>query len=127
MLRLFVESRVLFYRADDQPPLPDQEPPQTMPSFKEQSFQERAALAAKAKQAALDKLRAKPPVDEAVVAARVAAAKARDEAAAAKREAMRIQREEEAAAKRERAAHRGGGPSKPMCPSTLSASRPSTS
>ena len=51
-----------------------------MPSFKQPTFQERTALAAKAKQAALEKLRAKPPVDEAVLAERRAAALAREAA-----------------------------------------------
>ena len=45
-----------------------------MAAFKEQTFQERGALAAKAKQAALDKLKARAPVDEAVLAERRAAA-----------------------------------------------------
>ncbi len=42
-----------------------------MPPFKDPSFQDRMGRAAEAKQKALDKLRAKPPVDEAVVAARL--------------------------------------------------------
>jgi hypothetical protein len=63
-----------------------------MPSFKLPTFQERTALAAKAKQAALEKLRAKPPVDEAVLAERRAAALARDAAA-------KIAREEKLAAR----------------------------
>lgn len=57
-----------------------------MPSFKAPTFQERTALAAKAKQAALEKLKAKPPVDEAVVAERRAAALAREAAQAKARE-----------------------------------------
>src|SRR3954470_5334838 len=57
-----------------------------MPSFKQPTFQERAALAAKAKQAALEKLRAKPPLDEAVVAERRAARAAKEEAQAKARE-----------------------------------------
>jgi Family of unknown function (DUF6481) len=51
-----------------------------MPSFKAPTFQERTALAAKAKQAALEKLKAKPPVDEAVLAERRALALAREAA-----------------------------------------------
>jgi uncharacterized protein DUF6481 len=39
-------------------------------SFKNPSFQDRVASAGKAKQKALDQLRAKPPVDEAVTAER---------------------------------------------------------
>jgi Family of unknown function (DUF6481) len=63
-----------------------------MPSFKQPTFQERTALAAKAKQAALEKLRAKPPVDDAVLAERRAAALAREDAA-------KIAREEKLAAR----------------------------
>ncbi len=51
-----------------------------MPSFKVPTFQERTALAAKAKQAALEKLKAKLPVDEAVLAERRVAALAREAA-----------------------------------------------
>ncbi len=53
-----------------------------MPAFTPPSFQERATLAAKAKAAALEKLRAKPPVDETVLAARREAAAAREAAQA---------------------------------------------
>jgi hypothetical protein len=53
-----------------------------MPPFKQPTFQERAALAAKAKQSALEKMRAKPPLDEAVVAEKRAARIAREEAQA---------------------------------------------
>ena len=60
-----------------------------MPSFKQPTFQERTALAAKAKQAALEKLRAKPPVDEAVLAERRAAAQAREAAQVKAREEKR--------------------------------------
>jgi hypothetical protein len=63
-----------------------------MPSFKQPTFQERTALAAKAKQAALEKLRAKPPVDEVMLAERRAAAQAREAAA-------KIAREEKLAAR----------------------------
>lgn len=51
-----------------------------MASYKQPTFQERTALAAQAKQAALDKLRAKPPVDEAVLAERRAREEARNAA-----------------------------------------------
>ena len=56
-----------------------------MASFKEPSFQDRAALAAQAKQKALDKLKAKPPVDPAITAARAAARIAKEEALVKKR------------------------------------------
>jgi hypothetical protein len=74
-----------------------------MAAFKDQTFQERTALAAKAKQAALDKLRAKPPVDEAIVAQRRAAAEAREQAQAEARAAKLAAREQAAADKRQRA------------------------
>jgi hypothetical protein len=74
-----------------------------MPPFKEQSFQERTALAAKARQAALDKLRAKPPIDEAVLAERRAAAAAREEAQAKARAEKQAAREREIAEKKARA------------------------
>ena len=72
-------------------------------AFKLPTFQERAALAAKAKQAALDKLRAKPPVavDEAVVAQRREARLAREAAAAAARTEKLAARELEKARKKE--------------------------
>ena len=57
-----------------------------MPSFKQPTFEERAALAAKAKTAALEKLRAKPPIDEAVIAQRREAALVREAAQAKARE-----------------------------------------
>lgn len=41
-----------------------------MASFKDPSFQDRVAAASKAKQKALDQLKAKPPVDEALMAKR---------------------------------------------------------
>lgn len=75
-----------------------------MPSFKQPTFQERATLAAKAKTAALEKLRAKPPVDEAVLANRRAASLAKEEAQAKAREEKRISHELEKAEKKTRAA-----------------------
>lgn len=75
-----------------------------MPSFKQPTFQERAALAAKAKQAALEALRAKPPVDEAVLAERQAAREAREAALAKASEEKRAARESAKAAKKALAA-----------------------
>ena len=60
-----------------------------MKTYKDPSFQERAGRAADAKQKALDKLRAKPPVDEKVVAERQAARLKREEAQAEKRAAKK--------------------------------------
>ena len=75
-----------------------------MPAYKQPTFQERTELAAKAKQAALEKLRAKPPVDEAVLAERRAAAAAREEAQAKAREEKRAAREREIEERKARAA-----------------------
>jgi hypothetical protein len=55
-----------------------------MPPFKD-SFQDRVGQAAEAKRKALEKLRAKAPLDEAVVAARVEAARQREARAEEKR------------------------------------------
>ncbi len=75
-----------------------------MAAFKQPTFQERAQTAAKAKQAALENLRAKPPVDEAVLAERRAAQLAREEAKAKARE------EKAAAREREREARKASAP-----------------
>lgn len=64
-----------------------------MKNYKVPTFQERLALAAEARQKALDKLRAKPPVDEAVLAERRAAREAKEAAALAAREAKRAEAE----------------------------------
>lgn len=74
-----------------------------MPSFKQPTFQERVALAAKAKQAALEKLRAKAPLDDAIVAQRRAARLAREAAEAKAREEKRAALELEKAARKARA------------------------
>lgn len=99
-------------------------------AFKDQTFQERGALAAQAKQAALDKLRARPPVDEAVAAERgkAAAAKAeevarlsaekkaaREQATADKKAAKELAIAEQAA--RDAAAAEAAKPYKPALPS----------
>ena len=75
-----------------------------MSSYKEPSFQERTALANKAKQAALEQLRTKPPLDEAVVAERREAAQARDLAQATAREEKKRARAIEKSQKQDRAA-----------------------
>ena len=60
-----------------------------MPSFKNPSFQDRVAAAGKAKQKALDQLKAKPVVDEAVLAERRAAWEAEQQALASERAAKK--------------------------------------
>lgn len=70
-----------------------------MAAFKIPDFNERAAAAREAKQRALDKLRAKPAPDPAIVAAKRAAAEAREAAAAERRAAKLAAAEQEKAAK----------------------------
>lgn len=74
-----------------------------MPAFTPPTFQDRQAAAQQAKQKALDKLKAKPPVDEAVLAERRQVREAKDQALAAERaakaEALAAAKAEKAAAK----------------------------
>jgi hypothetical protein len=72
-----------------------------VPSFKDPSFQHRVASAGKAKQKALDQLKAKPPVDEALMAQQRQAREAREQALAEERAAKR---KADAAAKAEKSA-----------------------
>lgn len=74
-----------------------------MPPFKQPTFEERKALSAKAKQAALDKLRSRVPPDEATLAQRQAARLAREAAEARAREEKRAARELERTARKARA------------------------
>lgn len=60
-----------------------------MKSFKDPSFQDRLGRAAEAKQTALDNLRAKPPVDESIVAARRASRMKREAAETERRAAKK--------------------------------------
>jgi hypothetical protein len=84
-----------------------------MTSYKDPSFQERVGRAAKAKQKALDQLRSKPPVDQAVLAERQAA-RQRREAASADKRAVRQEREQAAkAAKADEAAKIAAAPASP--------------
>jgi hypothetical protein len=73
-----------------------------MAGYKEPGFQDRVAAAAKARETALAKLKAKPPVDPAVMAERAAKALEREAAlaqrAAERAEAKRLAEEEKAAA-----------------------------
>lgn len=62
-----------------------------MASYKDPSFQERTALAAKAREKALKALAAKPALDPAVVAEREAARLAREAAAAEKSAARKAE------------------------------------
>lgn len=58
-----------------------------MATYRDPAFQDRLALAAQAKQKALDKLKAKAPIDPAVLAERKATAEAKAAAEAEKRAA----------------------------------------
>lgn len=71
-----------------------------MAAFKVPTFQERQSAAAQARDKALTKLRDKPPVDEAEVAAKIAASAEREARAAEKRAAAKLARDEEIEAKR---------------------------
>ncbi|MES2781809.1 MAG: DUF6481 family protein [Pseudomonadota bacterium] len=73
-----------------------------MSSYKEPSFQERTAAAKKAKLAAVQGLREKSPIDEAVLRERSQAAEARQRIQEKKREEKRAARELEKDEKRQR-------------------------
>jgi hypothetical protein len=68
-----------------------------MKSYREPSYQDRMGRAAKAKQKALDLLKARPTVDEAALAARREAGAAREAARAQRRAARQAERDEDAA------------------------------
>lgn len=70
-----------------------------MSGYKDPAFQDRIALAAAARQKALDKLKAKPPVDEAVLAERRAAREAKEAAEVEKRAARKLAMEQAKAEK----------------------------
>lgn len=74
-----------------------------MASFKDPSFQDRVASARSAKQKAINRLKAKPPVDEAIMAQRREAWESREEAVskerASKAEAAAVAKAEKAADK----------------------------
>jgi len=57
------------------------------------TFQDRAAQAAKAKQAALEQLKSRPPLDPAVTAQRIAAEQERDAAKKEKAAAKKLERQ----------------------------------
>lgn len=104
-----------------------------MGSFKNPSFEDRVASAAKAKQKALDQFKAKPPVDAAVMAERRRAWELREQAlseeraskaeaaAAAKAEKSRLKAAEVAAA--EEAAARKAARLKPASEAEMKAAR----
>jgi hypothetical protein len=75
-----------------------------MAGYREPGFQDRLAAAAIAKNSALEKLKSRPPVDDAVRALQSARHERREAAASEKRAATRLSKEAELAAKAERAA-----------------------
>ena len=97
-----------------------------MAGFKVPDFAERAKLAQEAKQRALDKLRAKPAADPAVVQARIDAATAKEAAAAEKRDARRAEMADTKAAKEAAKAEREAAEAaaaKPLTPEEQKAIR----
>jgi len=70
-------------------------------AYKDPGFNDRIASAAKAKRAALEKLKARPPIDEVQLAARIAAREAKEAAAAQKRAEKAAERARIAAEKAE--------------------------
>jgi hypothetical protein len=77
-----------------------------MKRYKEPDFQERIAAATSARDGVLARLRAKPPIDEADLAARVARQAVTDAAAQEKQAAARLAANERKAAKRAKAAEK---------------------
>jgi hypothetical protein len=84
-----------------------------MVAYTNPGFQERTALAQQARQKALDQLRAKPPVDEAVLAERNAARLVREQAEAEARAARHAAREQAKADKRAKASEAAVAPAAP--------------
>ena len=82
-------------------------------SFKDPSFQDRIGSAAAARNKALEQLRAKPPLDEKIVAERKARQEQREAREAEKREAKRAAREAESAAREAEAAAKAAVPPPP--------------
>jgi hypothetical protein len=69
-----------------------------MAGYREPGFQDRTAAAAKARSSALERLKAKPPIDPAEQARKIAEAEAREAAKVAKREAAKAAKLAEAEA-----------------------------
>ncbi len=91
-----------------------------MPSFKNPSFQDRVALAGKAKQKALDQLKSKSSVDESVMAARREAWEVKQQALSEERAAKA---EKNAAAKAEKAASKAAALAEAKAAAELKAAR----
>jgi hypothetical protein len=89
-------------------------------AFKNPSFQDRQASAEKARQKALDQLKAKPPVDEAEMAERRKAGEARQQALAEERD---IKAKAKAAAKADKAAAKAAALAEAEAAAALKADR----
>jgi hypothetical protein len=89
-----------------------------MKGLKGETYQERLARAVEAKQKALDKLRAKAPVDPDVLAERRLAAEAREAAKAEKRAADKVAREQARAEAAKAEAAAAAAAPKPAAPPT---------
>ncbi len=85
-----------------------------MKRYKEPDFQTRIAAAGRARDEALAILKAKPPIDEATLAARAAKQAAKDAAAQEKRRLARQAADEAKAAKRAQAAEAAAKSVKPV-------------
>jgi len=103
-----------------------------MRGYKEPSFQERTAAAARARNSALEKLQTRPSLSQEEIERRVAVQAAKDAAANAKREAVVLARQAAAEAKAERSreaarlvesAARGATPGTVLSESELKAAR----
>jgi hypothetical protein len=75
-----------------------------MAGYKEPGFDARRAAAASAREKALEKLKARAPLDPAAQAERIAAAEAREKLQAERRELLKAKKAQELAEKAERAA-----------------------
>lgn len=91
-----------------------------MPSFKNPSFQDRVSAAGQARQKALDRLKAKPAVDESVMAERREAWEAKQRALTAERAAKA---EANATAKAEKAALKAAAIAEAKAAAELKAAR----
>jgi hypothetical protein len=89
-----------------------------MAAYNAPDFNERAAAARAAKERALEKLKNKPVMDEATIAARQAAQAARDQVAAEKRAAKLLAQQEAKAARAEKAAAAEAAKPAPKVPLT---------
>ena len=91
-----------------------------MASFKDPSFQDRAASAGKAKQKALDRLKAKPSIDGSIMAERRAAWEAEEKVRSAERAAKT---EQNAEARAEKAARKAAKAAEAEAAAALKAAR----